>query len=196
MEIKKITLEGLGVRLEPLSARHSVGLREALSDGELWKLPVTLIPHPEDLDNFIASAESAYHQQQELAFTIIDKTDNKVVGSTRFRHINIQHKRVEIGITFIAESRQRTHINTEAKYLMLAHAFEHWRCNRVELVADVLNLKSRKAIARIGATEEGLLRSHMIMADGRIRDSVMFSILAEEWPRVKQALELKMKSCH
>ncbi len=196
MEIKKITLEGLGVRLEPLSARHSVGLREALSDGELWKLPVTLIPHPEDLDNFIASAESAYHQQQELAFTTIDKTDNKVVGSTRFRHINIQHKRVEIGITFIAESRQRTHINTEAKYLMLAHAFEHWRCNRVELVADVLNLKSRKAIARIGATEEGLLRSHMIMADGRIRDSVMFSILAGEWPRVKQALELKMKSCH
>lgn len=192
MEIRKLALDGVGVRLEPMAASHLSGLGEAIADGELWKIPLTLIPHPAELPAFLAAAESAYHRKEELAFATIDKTDNRIAGGTRFRYINVQHRRVEIGITFIAESKQRTHINTEAKYLMLAHAFESWRCNRVELIADVLNVRSRNAIARIGATEEGILRNHMIMGDGRVRHSVMFSITAEEWPRVKRALELKM----
>ena len=115
-----------------------------------------------------------------------------VPRSTRFRCIEIAHRRVEIGATFIARSWQRTHINTEAKYLMLRHAFEQWRCNRVEFMTDVLNTRSRNAISRLGAREEGILRSHMVMRDGRIRDSVLFSITGQEWPQVRRSLEQKL----
>lgn len=193
MNIEKIILDGIGVQLEPLSTSHAKGLGEVIADGELWKNPLTFIPHPDDLDTFFNSAETAFNQRKELAFATINKQDNTLVGSTRFRCIDSQHKRVEIGFTFIARSKQRTHINTEAKYLMLTHAFEQWHCNRVELLTDVLNAQSRKAIARIGATEEGILRSHMIMRDGRVRDSVIFSITQGDWPEVKKTLWLKIK---
>lgn len=193
MNIEKIILDGIGVQLEPLSTSHAKGLGEVIADGELWKNPLTFVPHPDDLDTFFNSAETAFNQRKELAFATINKQDNTLVGSTRFRCIDSQHKRVEIGFTFIARSKQRTHINTEAKYLMLTHAFEQWHCNRVELLTDVLNAQSRKAIARIGATEEGILRSHMIMRDGRVRDSVIFSITQDDWPEVKRALWLKIK---
>lgn len=194
MNIEKIILDGSRVKLEPLSTSHAKGLREVIVDGELWKSPLTFVPHPDDLDVFFNSAETAFNQRKELAFATINKQDNTLVGSTRFRCIDSQHKRLEIGFTFIARSKQRTHINTEAKYLMLTHAFEQWHCNRVELLTDVLNAQSRKAIARIGATEEGILRSHMIMRDGRVRDSVIFSITQGDWPEVKRALWLKIKS--
>jgi N-acetyltransferase len=194
MEIEKTILDGRRVRLEPLAEqRHTDGLTAAIDDGELWKIPVTVVPHPRDLDKFFADAEAAFQQRRELAFVTIDKATGAIVGSTRYRCIERAHKRLEIGFTFIAASKQRSHINTEAKYLMLQHAFEVWGYNRVELLTDVLNEKSRNAIARIGAQQEGIVRNHMIMRDGRIRDSVLFSIIAQEWPALKQALELKMQ---
>lgn len=192
MKVEKITLDGDSVRLEPLAAEHLPGLAVAIADGELWKLPVTVVPHPDDLLQFLANADAAFAAGRELAFATVDKATNMVVGSTRFRCIEPAHKRLEIGFTFIARGWQRTHVNTEAKYLMLAHAFERWGCNRVELLTDVLNEKSRRAIVRIGAKQEGVLRSHMVMRDGRIRDSVIFSVIGAEWPAVKSALARKI----
>lgn len=191
MNIEKITLMGSKVRLEPLAPKHLPGLAAAIADGELWQLPVTTVPQPQELPKFLQNVETAFLAQRELVFATIDIATCAVVGSTRFRCIEISHRRVEIGFTFIAHAWQRTHINTEAKYLMLRHAFEQWRCNRVELLTDVLNAKSRHAIARMGAREEGTLRSHMVMRDGRLRDSVVYSIVATEWPRVKPVLESK-----
>lgn len=194
MDIEKIVLEGTRVRLEPLEpGRHAIGLAAAIGDGELWTLPVTNVPHPDQLGAFFDAAEAAFQQQRELAFATIDKASGAIAGSTRFRCIERAHRRVEIGFTFIGRAWQRTHINTEAKYLMLEHAFERWGCQRVELLTDVLNAPSRAAIARLGATQEGVLRSHMLMRGGRIRDSVLFSIIATEWPAVKAALAEKRR---
>ena len=188
MQIEKTTLSGKGVRLEPLAEQHLPGLAEAVRDGELWLLPVTMVPRPEALPKFLADAEAQFHAGRELTFATIDQASGRVVGSTRFRTIEAAHRRVEIGSTFIAQSWQRSHVNTEAKYLMLRHAFEHWQCNRVEFLTDFLNIKSRAAIARLGAREEGILRCHMVMPDGRIRDSVIFSLVAPEWPQAKARL--------
>ncbi|MEX8503726.1 MAG: GNAT family N-acetyltransferase [Leptothrix ochracea] len=192
MKLEKTTLVGTKVKLEPLAQSHLPGLAEAITDGALWEVPVTIVPHPQDLPQFLSNAETAFLAQRELAFVTIDMTSGSIVGSTRFRCIDIPHKRVEIGFTFIAKSWQRTYVNTEAKYLMLRHAFEQWDFNRVEFLTDVLNTKSRNAISRIGAREEGTLRSHMVMRDGRIRDSVMFSVIGTEWPLVKRSLEVKL----
>lgn len=192
--VRKVTLEGQRVRLEPLTqSAHAKGLADAIEDGALWTLPVTVVPHPQDLGMFFEDAEAAFRAGRELAFATIDKATGRIAGSTRFRCIETRHRRAEIGFTFLAQSWQRTHINTEAKYLMLRHAFEEWELNRVELLTDVLNMKSRNAIARIGATEEGVLRSHMVMRDGRIRDSVIFSITRSEWPAVKSRLAGKLE---
>lgn len=193
MKIEAVTLAGRCVRLEPLASNHLPGLAEVINDGALWELPVTNVPHPNDLPQFLQAADAAMRDKKELAFATIDRASGRVVGSTRFRDIEVAHKRLEIGFTFIAQSWQRTHINTEAKYLMLTHAFEQWGCNRVELMTDVMNAKSRNAIARIGAREEGILRSHMVMRGGRIRDTVIFSITSMEWPLVKQSLATKLK---
>jgi N-acetyltransferase len=192
MQIEKLVLEGDKVRLEPLAQRHLAGLAQAIYDGELWKLPVTKVPHPDELPSFLADAERAFAEQRELSFAIVDKSDGKVAGSTRFRAIEHDHRRAEIGFTFLAASRQRSYVNTEAKYLMLQHAFDVWRLERVELLTDVLNEVSRRAIARIGARQEGILRSHMVMRHGRIRDSVVFSIIAREWPDTRAALRAKL----
>ena len=194
MQIDKVTLVGSKVRLEPLAEGHLPGLAEAIADGALWELPVTVVPHPKDLPQFLSAAESAFQAQRELAFATIDVASGSVLGSTRFRCIDLAHKRVEIGFTFIAKSWQRTHVNTEAKYLMLCHAFERWTFNRVEFLTDVLNTASRNAIARIGAQEEGTLRSHMVMRDGRIRDSAMFSMTRAEWPELKAGLEGRLRA--
>jgi RimJ/RimL family protein N-acetyltransferase len=194
MEIQRTVLAGAKVRLEPLAATHLSGLAAAIADGALWEIPVTTVPRPEDLPKYFNAAEAAFASGKELPFATIDAKSGAVVGSTRFRCIEIAHRRVEIGATFIARSWQRTHINTEAKYLMLCHAFEHWGCNRVEFMTDVLNIRSREAIARLGARQEGILRSHMVMRDGRIRDSVLFSITSREWPQVRQVLEQKLNA--
>lgn len=170
--LEKVALQGRQVRLEPLAPHHREGLERAILDGELWKLPVTIVPHPDDLGSFLDAAEAAWAAGSELAFATFDRENGDIVGSTRFRCVESAHKRVEIGFTFIARSWQRTYVNTEAKYLMLRHAFEALHFNRVELLTDLLNDASRAAIARLGAQQEGVMRSHMIMRDGRIRDSV------------------------
>lgn len=194
MKIEKVVLEGPRVRLEPVTAAHLAGIAEAIHDGKLWELPVTFVPHPDDMAQFLANADTAFAKGTELPFATVDRQSSKVVGSTRFRCIEADHRRVEIGFTFLAASWQRSHVNTEAKYLMLKHAFETWGCHRVELLTDERNTKSRNAIQRIGARQEGVLRKHMVMRDGFVRNSVLYSITADEWPHARQALEARLTS--
>ena len=191
-KLENTCVEGARLLLAPLGQQHLAGLASAVEDGRLWEIPVTFVPHPQELAAFIDFAEAALGDGREHAFAIVDKASGKIAGSTRFRCIDFGHQRAEIGFTFLGQSWQRSHINTEAKYLMLQHAFESWELNRVELLTDVLNKKSRDAIARIGAKEEGILRNHMVMRDGRIRDSVVFSIVKAEWPGVKFHLAQKI----
>ncbi|MDE2593901.1 MAG: GNAT family N-acetyltransferase [Burkholderiales bacterium] len=192
MQINKTVLQGRRVRLEPLAESHLPGLAAAIEDGRLWDIPVTIVPHPSDLASFLSNADAAFAAQRELAFATIDVQSSRIAGSTRFRCIDATHRRAEIGFTFLGASWQRTHINTEAKYLMLQHAFEVWGFNRVELLTDERNAKSRQAIERIGAKHEGILRSHMVMRDGFVRNSVVYSIIRSEWPEAKAALEAKL----
>ena len=132
-------------------------------------------------------------KESSLPFATIDRAQGKVVGSTRFMSIDVPNKRVEIGATWISKPWQRTRINTEAKYLMMRHAFETWGCNRVEWKTDALNTQSRNAILRLGAKQEGIFRQHIVTWSGRLRDSVYFSVIAPEWPEVKKALEAKIR---
>lgn len=192
MNIHPITLEGNYVRLEPLTLDHLAPLCDGGLDPELWRITVSLVETREDMKRYIETALKAQAEGTALPFTTVEKLSNKVVGSTRFGNIDKTNRRVEIGWTWIARSRQRTPLNTEAKYLMLKHAFETLGCIRVELKTDALNEKSRAAMLRIGAKEEGIFRNHMITQNGRIRDSVYYSIIAQEWPSVKTLLEEKL----
>ena len=193
MSFESVVLEGTHVRLEPLDERHKDGLCRAISDGDLWKIFVTIVPHPDDIDQFLSNATSAHERGEGLAFATIDKSRNgQVAGSTRFMNANLPNRRVEIGFTFLGKTWQRSPINTEAKLLMLTHAFETLELNRVELMTDYLNTASRQAILRLGAKEEGVLRNHVVMPNGRVRDTVVFSIVKNEWPGVKQNLEYKL----
>ncbi|MCJ8300069.1 MAG: GNAT family N-acetyltransferase, partial [Pseudomonadales bacterium] len=177
MTFDKIVLESNLVRLEPLTREHKQGLCEAISDGELWKLQVTLVPHPDNIDAFIDKALDLYATGDGITFVTVDNHSNKIVGSSRFMKADFSHKKVEIGYTFLAKSAQRTRINTQAKLLMLSYAFDELHFNRVEFLTDYLNKKSRDAILNLGAKQEGILCNHMVMPDGRVRDSVLFSII-------------------
>lgn len=190
---REVTLEGSHLLLTPLQTKHREGLIRAVSDGELWKLFVTLVPHPDNIDAYMEKALRSHSNGEGLTFVTIDKASGQIVGSSRFMNAQPQHQRVEIGSTFLAKSYQRTAFNTEAKLLMLTHAFESLKLNRVEFLTDYLNQASRNAILRLGAKMEGILRSHMVMPDGRIRDSVIFSITNYEWPGVKQHLMSKLE---
>jgi RimJ/RimL family protein N-acetyltransferase len=191
MSPEPVILDGQHVRLEPLSAAHEEPLLRAAGDGELWNLTVTTVPSRATICEYLDSAFRAQAAGRELPFAIRDRNADRIVGTTRYRNIELAHRRVEIGSTWLAASAQRTAINTEAKLLLLTHAFEQLGCVRVELVTDVLNTRSRAAIARLGAKQEGVLRAHMIMPDGRIRDSVYFSIVDAEWPDVKARLAMR-----
>ena len=191
MKISPVTLEGRHVRLEPLVAEHEDALIAAASDGELWNSTVTIVPTRATMAAYIEAALHGLAQGRELPFVIVQKASGEVVGTTRFYEIEPNDRRVAIGYTWLSKSTQRTAVNTESKLLLLTHAFEQWRCIRVELITDVLNQQSRTAILRLGAKEEGILRSHMIMPNGRIRDSIVFSIIVAEWPEVKARLEVK-----
>ena len=192
MQISPVILEGQHVRLEPLSLAHLEALVAAAGDGELWNSTVTIVPSRATMAAYMASALQAQTEGRELPFVIIRKSSGQVVGHTRFYDIERVEGRVAIGYTWLAASAQRTAVNTEAKLLLLTHAFEHWRFIRVELITDVLNQQSRAAILRLGAKQEGILRNHMIMPGGRYRDSVCFSIIEAEWPGVKARLEAKL----
>jgi len=192
MKIEPIVLEGNYVRLEPLSKIHKEGLCKAIYDGELWKLHITLAPHPDNINEFLNNAHEAYEIGNGLAFVTIDKETDHIVGSTRLMKFNCSNKRIEIGYTFLGKSWQRTRFNTEAKLLMLTHAFESLELNRVEFLTDYLNNRSRQAILRLGAKEEDILRNHMIIPDGRVRDSVLYSIIKNEWLGIKRHLSWKL----
>lgn len=191
MKIVPITLEGQFVRLEPLSSTHAGALVAAAADGELWRSTVTVVPSASTVAEYIDAALTAQSQGRELAFVIIKKDSGNVVGSTRF--YDIENRTAAIGYTWLGVSAQRTAANTEAKLLLLTHAFDDWHCIRIELVTDVLNVQSRAAILRLGAKQEGILRNHMLMPDGRIRDSVCFSIISDEWPEVKTRLLTRLE---
>jgi RimJ/RimL family protein N-acetyltransferase len=165
----------------------------AVTDGELWKLAVTLVPHPHDVPAFIEDALAARARAEQLAFATIELATGRVAGSTRYMKVDLANKRLEVGFTFLGHSWQRSAVNTEAKLLMTTHAFEVLQLNRVELLTDSRNAVSRAAIARLGATQEGILRQHMVMRDGYVRDSVVFSLVAAEWPEAKAALLRKLR---
>jgi RimJ/RimL family protein N-acetyltransferase len=192
MEVTPVTLEGEYVRLEPLSLAHEESLNLAAADGELWNSTVTIVPNRHTMAAYIAAALDAQKQGRELPFVIIRKATEQVVGTTRFYFIERGYRTVEIGYTWLAASVQRTAVNTEAKLLLLTHAFEHWNCIRVAFVTDALNQQSQRALLRLGAKEEGVLRNHMLMPGGRYRDSVLFSIIESEWPEVKARLRAKL----
>lgn len=193
MKIEPVTLEGKHVRLEPLSLNHHADLCEVGLDEELWRLTTVMIQTPEAMRSYIEEALKEREAGRSVPFATIERATGKIVGSTRFGNIDAANLRVEIGWTWVAKNWQRTAINTEAKYLMFKHAFETWKCNRVELKTDSLNERSRNAILRIGAKEEGTLRNHMITYTGRLRHSVYFSVIESEWSDVKARLEEIMK---
>ena len=192
MNFAPVTLTGQHVRLEPLSLEHLAPLLDVASDEALWRYMLGDCSKPEGMRGFIEEALAAQQAGSALPFVTIDRASGRAIGSTRFGNIALEHKRVEIGWTWIAPAWQRTAINTEAKYLMMQYAFERLSCNRVELKTHAHNAKSRTAIVRIGAKEEGTLRSHMVMPDGSLRDTVYFSVIAPEWPEVKRGLEQKL----
>lgn len=190
--IPSVTLEGRHVRLEPLAQTHHTALCAVGLDSELWELIPYRVTTPDEMTAYIQTALDAQAAGSALPFATIDATTGQVIGSTRYMNIDGANRRLEIGATWIAAPWRRTAVNTEAKYLMLRHAFETLGCIRVELKTDSLNQRSRNAIRRIGATEEGTLRQHIVTWSGRLRDSIYFSILDSEWPRVKQDLEKKL----
>ncbi len=192
MEVTAVTLDGEHVRLEPLLASHEEALVAAAADGELWNSTVTVVPTLDTMASYISEALDAYAQGRELPFVIIQKSTGRIVGTTRFYFIEREYRTSEIGYTWLAASVQRSEVNTESKLLLLKHAFEHWGCIRVALITDVLNQQSQRAILRLGAKQEGILRNHMLMPDGRYRESVLFSIIESEWPEVKARLEAKL----
>jgi RimJ/RimL family protein N-acetyltransferase len=194
MKIEPVTLEGENVRLEPLEKEHAETLYGIGSDSEIWRWTTTNIEKFEDMEKYVQTALNEREQGVTLPFVTIDKASNEIVGSTRFGNISPENRCAEIGWTWINPKWQRTFINTEAKLLMLTHAFETWKCIRVEIITDVNNEKSRNAILRLGAKQEGILRNHLIVDSGRIRDSVVHSIIDSEWQSVKENLENKLRS--
>ncbi len=194
MKINPVRLEGEAVRLAPLKLEHLSELYEAASDEALWLWTVNVIKTREDMLRYVETALGEFERKTSLPFVTIEKSSEKIIGSTRFGNIDAQNRKTEIGWTWINPKWQRTRINTEAKLLMLTHAFETWNCVRVELKTDVLNEKSRNAIRRLGAKEEGILRRHQITDAGRFRDTVYFSIIDSEWQSVKTNLNKKLRS--
>lgn len=187
-----ITLEGHGVRLEPLSGAHRDGLARAAADGKLWELWYTSVPAPEQTAGYIADALQGQEAGHMLPWAVLELTTGAVVGTTRFHDISVQVDRVEIGWTWYAASWQRSRVNTACKLLLLSHAFETVGCQVVGLRTDNFNFASQKAIAALGAQKDGVIRHHMARRDGTVRDTVIYSILAGEWPDVKRHLALRL----
>jgi RimJ/RimL family protein N-acetyltransferase len=189
MQLTPVILQGSHVRLLPMKREHVPALWRAGSDAELWRWTASQVHSEADMRRYVDEALRAQAQGTALPFVTTVAETGEVVGSTRLANADATNRRVEIGWTWIARPWQRTAINTEAKYLMLRHAFEALGCLRVELKTDALNQRSRNAILRIGAREEGVLRKHMITEGGRVRDTVYFSVTDDEWPAVKARLE-------
>jgi RimJ/RimL family protein N-acetyltransferase len=194
MNVTPVTLDGTRVRMEPfLMEKHWEGLVAIGLDEDLWRWTVAQIRNAADLRRYLETAVRERSEGRSLPFTTIDKASGRVAGCTRFGNIDRDHRKLEIGWTWVGAPYQRSYVNTEAKYLMLRHAFETLGCLRVEFKTSVLNARSRNAMLRIGCIEEGTLRKHMVNENGTRRDSVYFSILDDEWPGVKARLEEMMK---
>jgi N-acetyltransferase len=196
MVVEPVVLEGSCIRLEPLGAEHLPRLIEIGTGTDIFAWYTTPVRTAQDMRAFVDTALSEQEAGTAMPFATVERRSGLVIGSTRFAGIDQVHRRAEIGWTWIAPDWQRTAANTEAKYLMLRHAFEVWGCNRVEFKTDSLNVRSRAALQRIGATEEGTFRNHMVTASGRLRHSVYFSVIADEWPVVRAGLEAKLERAH
>lgn len=192
--LEACVLEGAQVRLEPLSLAHHAALCDVGIDPELWRWIPTQVRDRDSMRAYIELALDEQRRGVSLPFATCLKEGRQVVGSTRFMNVDLKNRRVEIGCTWIGKAWQRSAVNTEAKLLMLRHAFETVGCTRVELKTDFLNDKSRNAILRLGAKQEGVLRKHILTDTGRMRDTVYFSVLEEEWPDVKRRLESRLSS--
>ncbi len=183
--VEPVTLEARGVRLVPLALAHEAGLKAAAADGELWKLRITSVPEPHETRGYI---ETALATNNRFAFAVTDAATGEVLGSTSYHDIVPNLKRIEIGYTWYAARCQRTHVNTTCKLLMLSHAFDTLDCNVVGWRTDNFNHASQRAIERLGARKDGVLRGHALRRDGTIRDTVMYSLRSGEWPEVKAQL--------
>lgn len=186
------TLEGQRISLRPLQFSDAATLVNAARDGELWNLTVTVVPSSTTVDSYLKKALDGRDAGAVLPFVIVLKDTGEVIGSTRFWKVDRLNRKLEIGSTWISASWQKTFVNTETKYLMLRYAFDVLDCVRVQFTTDENNQKSRNAILRLGAQQEGIVRHERIMPDGRKRNSVRFSIIDEEWPKVRESLEQKL----
>jgi RimJ/RimL family protein N-acetyltransferase len=191
--VEPVTLGQRGLRLEPLSLAHEAGLAAAAADGELWKLRITSVPEPQDTRAYIEAALQMRADGNRFAFAVIDEATGRVLGSTSYHDIVPAVKRVEIGWTWYAKSVQRTHVNTTAKLLMMGHAFDTLGCHVVGWRTDNYNFASQRAIERLGAKKDGVLRGHALRRDGTIRDTVMYSMRAGEWPEARAQLLYLLK---
>ncbi len=192
--VETVTLPGQHATLEPLSPAHEDDIKLAVADGELWELWFTTVPRPEGVRDYIEQLLLQRERGEAFAFAVRDNQSGKIVGGTRYLHIDGANRRLEIGGTWYAQRMQRTAINTECKLLLLAHAFETLRCIAVEFRTDWFNKRSQAAIERLGAKRDGVLRNHMIMPDGRIRDTVVYSLIQNEWAGVKKNLQHKLEA--
>ncbi len=190
--MKPTILTGRFVTLQPLAPAHLTGLQEAASDGELWKLFFTSVPKPEEMQQWLEAALALQQKNEAQVFVVFENFSGKIVGTTRYCNLDTANRRLEIGYTWYAKRVQRSAINTECKLLLLRHAFEQLNCIAVEFRTDWLNQTSQRAIERLGAKRDGVLRNHKIMPDGRIRDTVVYSILNTEWSGIQQNLSFKL----
>jgi RimJ/RimL family protein N-acetyltransferase len=187
--VAPVTLEFNGVRLAPLGLHHADGLRAAAMDGQLWQLRMTSVPEPHDVEGYI---ERALAMPDRVAFAVLDAASGEVIGSTSYHDILPAVDRVEIGWTWYAKSRQRSHVNTSCKLLLLSHAFDTLGCAVVGWRTDIFNFASQQAIERLGAKKDGIIRHNAVRRDGSIRDTVMYSLLRGEWPEIKTQLHYRL----
>jgi N-acetyltransferase len=193
LTIEPRTLEGHGMRLEPLTAAHHEGLGTAVADGRLWELWYTAVPEPDQIDGYITAALAGQESGRMLPWAVRELGTNTIVGSTRYHDIVAEIDRVEIGYTWYAKRWQRTHVNTACKLLLFEYAFDALGCKVVGLRTDNFNFASQRAIAALGAKQDGVIRHHHARRDGTVRDTVMYSVLRSEWPDVRRHLELRLE---
>lgn len=186
--VKPVTLSANGVELVPLEATHEAGLKQAAADGELWQIRVTSVPEPDATADYIGDALRGRDTGDRFAFAVIDQATGNVIGTTSYHDILPAVKRLEIGYTWYAKSAQRTHVNTTCKLLLLTHAFGVLHCNVVGWRVDNFNYASQRAVERLGAKKDGVIRGHHLRRDGTIRDTVMYSLRQGEWPEVRAHL--------
>jgi RimJ/RimL family protein N-acetyltransferase len=193
IELRPVTLEGHLVRLEPMTHDHRDGIAAAAGDGELWRLWFTSVPEPGQVASYIADALAGYADGHMLPWVVRELTTGSIIGTTRYHDVVAAIDRVEIGYTWYARGWQRSHVNTVCKLLLLGHAFDTLGCRVVGLRTDNFNFASQRAIEALGAKKDGVLRHHTARRDGTVRDSVLYSILAGEWPDVRRHLELRLR---